>query len=156
MCYEYRQFLEFIHQKGGRMHTNQKKLWLTTFVVFVWFYLFDWLFHGMFMKETYMATSQFWRSETEMMSYMPWMVFGHFFLALMFTFIFTKGYEHKGTAEGFRYGFYVSLFFNAPLLIWYAVMPYSLNMTLMWIAANFVKFIVGGLITSKTYTTATA
>ena len=84
-----------------------KKFWTGFVVVFVAMEIMMFLIHGVILSSAYQATQSLWRPD--MMSLM-WIyhilaIIGAFFL----TFVFSKGYEGKGIAEGVRYGLYIGI-----------------------------------------------
>lgn len=58
---------------------NTKRLLLSCVVAFVFMCAFDFVFHGILLKGTYAATANLWRSETEMMRHMGWLIAGQLF-----------------------------------------------------------------------------
>ena len=130
---------------------SNKRLWYSVLAVFVFIFLFEWLFHGMFLKGAYQATSSFWRTPEEMQQYMPWMIMGQLFVAFFFCFIFTKGYESKGFAEGLRYGLLIAFFMSAPHLIMYAVSPLPWTLYVSWVIGILIEFTIAGLIVASVY-----
>lgn len=83
---------------------NRKKFITSWLAAFVTVFVFEWLFHGKFLASTYQATASLWRSEADMKQLFHWLLIAQFLATGMFAYIFTKGYEAKGLAEGFRYG----------------------------------------------------
>lgn len=130
---------------------NIKRFGLSVVVVFIFIYLFEWLFHGMYMHSMYEQTAQFWRGEEQMQQYFPFLLLGQFVVALMFCFIYTKGYQGFGIMEGVRYGIYMAILLNAPLLMWYAVSTYPTDMLIKWAVGGFAEIIFAGIILSLVY-----
>jgi hypothetical protein len=136
-------------KKGGSM--NPKRFLLAWIGVFVVIFGFEWLFHGMYMKEMYLQTASLWRTEAEMHALFHWMLIGQFLFAGIFSYIFTKGYENKGIGEGVRYGFLIGLLMGAPQLIMYAVAPYPMEMIVKWIVGGIVEFCLAGVAAAALY-----
>lgn len=130
---------------------NTARYLLASIAVFIFIFVFEWIFHGMFLEGIYMATANLWRTEEAMQELFYIMIVGQLLLALMFCFIFTRGYENRGIGEGVRYGLYVGLLFAGPTLVMYAVAPYPINMVLYWIIGAIIEFILAGVITAALY-----
>ena len=128
---------------------NTKRYLLTSLIVFAFIFIFEWIFHGMFLKDMYMATASLWRPQGQCV----WnaMLTAQILFAFVFTFIFTKGYENKGIAEGARYGLLIGLLFVPNHLIFYAVQPLPFNLILAWIIGGLVETILAGIILAAIY-----
>ena len=83
---------------------------------------------------------------------MPLMWAGTLVFCFFFVFIFGKGYQGKGIAEGIRYGVYMGLMFGAPMAVGtYATMPIPVLIPVVWFLGMLVECIVAGVITAKIY-----
>ena len=72
--------------------------------------------------------------------------------AFLFGFIYTKGYEGKGTGEGIRFGLYVGLLIYIPLLFTHSIYyDYPFNHSLMFSVGNIVILLVTGAIVGTLY-----
>jgi len=60
------------------------KFWVSVAAVFVFVMVFDFFFHGYFLDSTYQATSRLWRSDAEMQSFLPLMIFGQLSVGVIF------------------------------------------------------------------------
>ncbi len=131
---------------------NVQRFAIGSVVVFVFIAVYEWIFHGILLHDMYMQTVSLWRSEAEMQSNFHWLVLGQLFLAVMFCFIFTKGYENKGLAEGLRYGVLIGLLvFIGRNLIMYAVQPLPAKLVIMWIVGGIIEMAIAGLILAAIY-----
>ena len=131
---------------------NVNRYLLASIVVFIYFFVVEWLFHGVIMSGAYAAHLDLFRSRAEASTYAVWMILGFLILAFGFTLIFTKGYENKGMCEGFRYGLYVGIAFGvSSLLVNYAVFPYPTSWLIGWIIGYMVILILGGIIVAALY-----
>ena len=119
---------------------------------FAFIFLFDWMFHGVVMKEIYEQTPQLWRTAEEMQSKFHWLVLGQFLLALFVTKVFLHGYENKGLKEGFRFGFLIGLLLSIPCnFIMYAVAPYTEKLVGYWMMGGLVEMSCVGLVLALIY-----
>jgi ABC-type multidrug transport system permease subunit len=92
------------------------------------------------------------RPEDEMTGYM-WVMFvtGAVF-SFFFTFIFAKGYEGKGVAEGFRYGIYIGLFYGyVTAFDQFVVYPIPYSLAWIWAITGIVQTIVLGIVAALIY-----
>lgn len=130
---------------------NKKRYWLATLVVFIFIFFYDWIFHGVVLRDLYMATASLWRTHEVMQMFFGWIIAGQLLLSIMFCWIFTKGYQQRGLLEGVRYGLYIGILMSAPEMIRYAVQPISLTLLWSWIGGGILEFIIAGIITAAIY-----
>ena len=125
--------------------------------VFVFFYLYEWLVHGVILASWYQEGLHLLRPEEQMGAFMAWMTLGILILAFGFCLVFLKGYEGNGIAEGVRYGIYVALAFGiSTYLINYSVFPHPGQWVLAWIVAAIIQMMLGGAIFAAIYKPKTA
>jgi hypothetical protein len=131
---------------------NVQRYVIGSLVVFVFLLVASWLFHSIIMSGWYDEASNLLRPESEGGAYIIWMIIGFLLLAFGFCFIFTKGYENKGIAEGLRYGLYVGLAFSVSAsLINFSVYPYPWKWVVGWIIGNPIILILAGIIAAAIY-----
>lgn len=128
---------------------NTKRYVMASLAGFAFIFIYEWLFHGMLLEPLYTATVNLWRSKEEC----KWiaMLAGQMIFPLMFTYIFTKGYENKGIPEGIRYGVLIGLLFLPSNLIFYAVMPLPSVLAAAWILGGIIEMAVLGAIVAGIY-----
>jgi hypothetical protein len=125
---------------------------LGSIIIFLFFYIMEWLFHGLILSGWYNEAGGLLRPDLEAGGLYWLMLLGLLILAFGFTFVFLKGYENKGVAEGFRYGLYVGLaFFVSTSLIGYGVFPLTAKILIAWIIGYPVIMILGGMIFAAVY-----
>lgn len=129
-----------------------KTFWIGFIVVFVVWQIIGFLVHGMMLGDTYRALWGVFRPEQEMNSLM-WMMFVSSALyLLLFCYIFTKGYEGKGLAEGLRFGLLMGLFMSIPMAIdQYVVYPLPPNLAAIWLVSGVVSFMIAGAVFAAIY-----
>lgn len=129
---------------------NIKRFITASVVVFVAFEIIDMLVHTLILGKAYQALGPIWRSD--MMSKMWIFHIGSFILSFLFTYIFIKGYENKGLAEGARYGAVIGLYANIPYAFYeYAMFPLPLSLCLQWFVYGMIEFIICGMIVAAIY-----
>jgi len=80
-----------------------------------------------------------------------------FVFSFLFIYIFTKGYEGKGVAEGIRYGLIIGLLMLVVgMFNQYAVYPIPLNLTIQWFIYGLIQFIIVGIVAALIYRPETA
>jgi hypothetical protein len=135
---------------------NAKKFTIASISVIIFVMAFDFLVHGVFMKESYEQTASLWRPEEAMKTYGIWLMLGQIIISIGFVALFTKAFKRGGIAEGAIYGFLVALIFSGHYLIWYAVSPYPKNMLISWIVATIIELVLAGIIVAFIYKTKSA
>lgn len=130
---------------------NSQRLMYATLSVFVFIFFYEWFFHGTILKGMYEETAFLWRTESDMRAHFFWLVLGQFLIAVMFCYIFLKGYENKGLLEGMRYGLLMGIFLAIPSFVMHAVQPFPLEMAFAWIIGGIIEFILAGMLLAWIY-----
>jgi len=113
--------------------------------VFVVLEVTNFVFNGLILGPTYQSLQNLWRPD--MMSFM-WiyhviMLIGAFF----FSFIFSKGYERKGIAEGVRYGLYIGIWLSIGMAYGtYAMIQIPYSLALQWFIYGVIQYLVAGIV----------
>ncbi len=126
-----------------------KKLWTAFVVVFIVYFVLDWLVNGVLLHSTYAAedVAKLMRPEAEIKMWI--IIVCDLFYAFFFTLIFSKGFENKGIMEGVRYGLYVGLMVSLPMAyITYAVQPIPYTLALQWFIYGLLVNIICGIVLS--------
>src|SRR5262245_35702009 len=134
------------------MRTDWKKLLIAFVAVLVVSQLCNYLVHGVWLSATYRSLASVWRPEADMQSKM-WIMFvtGAVF-SFFFCYVFARGYEGKGIAEGARYGAIIGLFFSLPQAYnSYVIYPIPYSLALKWFLSGFVVFVVLGIVAAAVY-----
>ena len=108
-------------------------------LVFAFVWASDFLFHGVWMKGAYAETAHLWRTEQEMMGYMPFMFFGQFLIALFVVMFFKKYVATQPSSSVLCLGGTLGGLFGAPLFIQFAVTPLPPAMLTQWVMFVFVQ-----------------
>lgn len=136
---------------------NVKKYVTGSLVVFVAIFALDFFFHGFLMSGQYEAIKHILRADDSMMTYMPAMLLGDLIIAFTFCYVFIKGREGKGIAEGIRYGLIIGFGFGVgSALITYAVYPLTGYIMLSYFIGYPVMMAIHGAIIAAIYKPATA
>lgn len=133
---------------------NWKRLLLAALVAYLFLQISDFVVHGGIMSKTYEDIGQagVFRPEADMMRYTWVMFLTTIVFSFFFTFIFVKGYEGKGVAEGIRYGLYITCFwvfvnsFNS-----FVIYPLPYSLAWIWIFIGLIQMVVMGIIVALVY-----
>jgi hypothetical protein len=124
-----------------------KKVLIGTIAIFIAMSMFNIIVHGIILGEAYKATANLWRPDMQSMTWIYSIIslVGAFF----FSFIFSKGYEGKGIAEGARYGLYIGIWMSIGMAYGtYAMIAMPYKMALQWFIFGVVGYVVYGIILS--------
>lgn len=132
---------------------NAKKFTLACIAVFILIAIFDFLFHGFYMKNAYEQTASLWRPEADMKNYMPWLILGQAIIAIGFVALFTKAFKRGGIPEGAIYGLFVGIIFAGNNLIGYAVSPYTTSLLINWIVGTLIELTLAGMLVALIFRT---
>lgn len=129
---------------------NGKRFILASIVVFVVYEITNWIVRSLILSGVYQRLQSLWRPD--MMDKMWIMYVTAFIFSFLFVYIFTKGYEGKGVAEGFRYGLYIGLLMNiVGMFNQYAVYPVPLSLTIQWFIYGMIQYIIIGIFAALIY-----
>ena len=130
---------------------NTKRLLLTALAVFVFIFAYEWVFHGILLKDTYGMTPSLWRPESEMTQHFHWLVLGQVVIAVVFTVLFAQGFAAGGVAAGIKLGIIVGLLRLGLGLIDYAVQPLPAKLIVFWFLGGLLEATVTGVIAGAIY-----
>ena len=127
-----------------------KRFLLTALVVFIVHEALGFIIHQVLMTPYYQETYSLWRMPEEINTGLIVLVAAIW--SLLFTCIFTKGYEGKGPMEGIRYGLLVGLLITVPgAFATYAVQPITLSLAIAWFVYWTVQVVACGLAAALVY-----
>ncbi|HEX9852925.1 MAG TPA: hypothetical protein VGA68_07910 [Woeseiaceae bacterium] len=131
---------------------NNKTFWIGFVVVFVLMQAIGFVVHEVWLAETYAGLANVFRGEADMMGMMWMMMVASVGSLFLFCYIFTKGYEGKGIAEGARYGLWMGLFMSLPMAIdQYVVYPLPSNLAVSWFVTGVISFVIAGAVFAAIY-----
>lgn len=131
------------------------KSWLLQSIVVAVLYLgLDMFFHGFILKDVYQAHFQHFRSMDEVMALRWWGYAGYLMFGLLFTCIFSQGYQEGSgnVGQGLRYGLLIGLFYwGTRLLVDYPYTPWPNILYFGWLAIGLFEFALLGTILGVLY-----
>ena len=124
-----------------------KKFLVAWLVMFILYFAFGFIVHGVLLHDDYMATN-IMRPEDQQQQLMVWMIVAHVMLAGAFTWIYVRGVENKPwLGQGLRYGLAVAFLAVIPLyLIYYVVQPLPSSLVVKQIVFTTVATVIMGIV----------
>jgi hypothetical protein len=130
---------------------NVQRFVIAGIVVFIAFVILEnILVQGVLLKGAYEATADVWRED--MMSKMGLLYLNTLILSFLLVFIFHKGYEGRGLAEGLRFGFWLGLLMNLSMALGsYAAFPIPGSLAFQWFIYGMIVYLIVGVIIAAIY-----
>lgn len=128
---------------------QRKAFWLPAIVAFAVLAVLDFVIHSLILRGDY-ATTGLVRSPVNV----PLILVGEFVFAVLFTWIYTKGYEPSKppVGQGVRYGLALGLlYWGAGSLIHLAVIPVSGALAVKWIVFGVIEMAIVGAVVASLY-----
>lgn len=128
---------------------NPVRFLLGLVVIFAVIAGFDYLFHGIYMKEAwYDAYAQFWRKPEAVP--MEYMFAGQGMMAFAIGLVLAFAGKH-GVVAGMMSGVCVGLAMTSLYLVFYAVQPFPQGMVVAWIGGVMVECLLAGAVFGLIY-----
>ncbi len=129
---------------------NWKRFWMAGLVTYVVVQALDLVTNAVFMKSANESLKSLWRPN--MMSRMWVMYVVGAVVTLLFTYIFVKGREGKGIAEGVRYGIIIWLFVSVPMNVsMWVLLPIPHIIVLRWMLIGLLEMLIAGILVAVIY-----
>jgi uncharacterized PurR-regulated membrane protein YhhQ (DUF165 family) len=129
---------------------NWKRFWMAGLVTYVVVQALDLVTNEVFMKSANESLKGLWRPN--MMSRMWVMYVVGAVVTLLFTYIFVKGREGKGIAEGVRYGIIIWLFVSVPMNVsMWVLLPIPHIIVLRWMLIGLLEMLIAGILVAVIY-----
>jgi hypothetical protein len=134
------------------MKTDWKKLLIAFVSVYVVVQVCNFMIHAQWLAPTYQSLSEVWRPEAEMQSKMWIMFVTSASFSFFFCYVFARGYEGKGLAEGARYGVIIGLFFGiSQAYDSYVIYPIPYSLALKWFLSGLAVCVLLGVVAAAVY-----
>jgi hypothetical protein len=131
---------------------NTKRFFLAFIVAFFFIFGFEWLFHGVILKDTYAALPQgLTRPSADFGSHFHWLVLGQAVMTFFFTMIYARGFGGGGVGAGVCLGILLALMFVGSNLIVYCVQPFPSSLIVIWSVGGLVEYAIAGAIIGAIY-----
>lgn len=129
---------------------NVKRFIAASLAVYIVSQALGYLVHGVLLAPVYEATKSIWRPDMQSKMWIEW-VYG-LTTAVLFTYIFTKGYEGRGVMEGVRFGLLVGLLVSIPMAYGtYMSIPIPYYLALQWFLYGTGVMILMGVTAALVY-----
>jgi len=129
---------------------NWKKFFIAFVACFVFVFVYEWVFHGMILKDSYAQLSALMRPKAEIK--FPLLIAGQLVGSFFFTMIFVRGFgSGGGVAGGFRYGILLGLFLCGGIIITYAVQPFTSSLIIAWCIGGIIESAIAGAVVGALY-----
>ncbi|MGQ0585804.1 MAG: hypothetical protein ACT4PK_01190 [Gammaproteobacteria bacterium] len=131
---------------------SNKRFWMAFAACYVVGQVIGFLVHQVLLAPSYAALASLWRPEADMQANM-WVFFLTSAVAVfLFCYIFTKGYENKGLAEGLRYGGLIGLLLTVPMSFdsW-VIYPIPYTLAVKWLVTGMVYWLALGAVLALVY-----
>ncbi len=131
---------------------KNKTFWIGFVVVFGLMQAIGFVIHAVMLDDTYQALAAIFRPKEQMDSMMGIMILSGTVVLFLFCYIFTKGYESKGVAEGVRYGTLMGLLLALPTAVdAYVIYPLTIELAAIWFVTTVVSFVIAGAVFAAIY-----
>ena len=128
------------------------KRWLFAFIAAsIFMFAFEFVWHGMLMKDSYMEVPALWRDDAAMQSRFPFLLLGQVVIAFFFVAIYSRGFAGSGVAGGVMLGLLLALMHVGGTLIQFAVQPLTAKIIGLWAAGGLIEFAIIGAIVGAIY-----
>ncbi|MGQ9802196.1 MAG: hypothetical protein ACUVRL_11120 [Candidatus Saccharicenans sp.] len=129
---------------------NWKRFVIASVVVFVSIQVMEFVVNNIIMMGQYESLQNLWRPDMASKMWIMYLI--GVMVAFLFTYIFIKGREGKGLAEGVRYGIIIWLFVAVPMSLWtWVMLPVPFKMSLWWMVSSLIEYIIAGLLVAAIY-----
>jgi hypothetical protein len=136
---------------------NNKTFWIGLVAIFIVMQTIGFVVHQVWLDSTYQTLTDVFRDQAEMMGMMWMMMAGSVIYLFLFCYIFTRGYEGKGIAEGARYGLLMGIFTSIPTAVdQFVVYPLPGSLAVKWFVAGVVGLVIAGMVFAAIYKPSTA
>ena len=124
------------------------KFWISVVVMFILSMALGFVVHAALLAPDYAKLPNLMRTMEDSQKYFPYMLLGHVFLALGFTWIYLKGREATPwLTQGIRYGIAVAVLTTVPTyLIYHAVMPFPMDLVVKQIGYDTAGLVLMGVV----------
>lgn len=131
---------------------NPSRFALGCLAVYAAYQILGFLIHQVWLGPSYAALARVWRPEEELMS-KTWIRFlTSAVWAVGFCYLFVRGYQDRGIAEGVRFGAAIGLFYAIPQAYdTYAIFPIPYLLALQWFLSGLLVSILLGIVAAAVY-----
>ncbi len=131
---------------------NMPRYFLASLAVFVVLTALHVFLHGFVLRELYELTQDVWRSQEQMNTLVPLLYGSYVLTSLIFVYVFAKGYQGKGWAEGVRFGLMFGLLIGPLTSVFtYIAVDVPARLALGWFLGSIFTYLILGLVAAAIY-----
>jgi hypothetical protein len=130
---------------------NWERFLFAFIAAFAFKVLWGWMFNGIFMRAVYARTANLWRTASEMMSRMQWLLFGLAISTFAIVLIFASGFVGGGVAAGMKLGIMLAIIASGSRLGMFYLQPLPGKLIGYWIVGDVIDMMVTGAIVGAIY-----
>lgn len=130
---------------------NVKRLVIAIVVIYFVAYAIATLYSEVIFADQYAAFNTLIRPGAQSGGYLAAMLLGYLVMTSLFCYIFTRGYENKGLAEGLRYGLLMGVLLATVDLYYGLLLPVSTTLIVLNTLLSIIIWVVAGLILAAIY-----
>lgn len=129
---------------------NWKRFWVASLVIYVVVQAMDFVINEVFMRSANESLQGLWRPNMTSRMWVMYVI--GVLVALLFTYIFIKGREGKGTAEGVRYGVIIWLFVSVPMsMSMWVLLPIPHMIIVRGLIYALLEMLIAGILVAAIY-----
>lgn len=130
---------------------NFRQYLLSTFVLFIFIFLYELFIQGFVLMGMYEATANVWRDFKEMEANMPLAMSFQLALSAWIAFAFSQLYKEGGIKNGLLFGLFFGGFAGILTASWYLWLNVPAKLGLCWLMSGIGEGLVGGLVLGSIY-----
>lgn len=130
---------------------NMPRFLLSVLGGFAVVFVFEYLYHSIYLKDMYEATASLWRSPEEMAGFSDVVLSCQLAFTVVLAFLYAQKHEGKGPIEGIRFGIFTGLIVGIPFYGMYAYMPIPNDLAVAWLGGTVVELTLVGIVFSLLY-----
>ncbi len=133
-----------------------KRLIIAFIAAYIFLFVWGWLLNGVLLKDIYAQAPNLWRTQTEMLSLIHWIILGQVLVVFSFVMIYATGFAGGGVMAGIRLGILLEIAAIGMRLAIYAVQPFPGKLIFYGSASGLIEMIIVGAIVGAIYRPAPA
>ena len=130
---------------------NVKRLVIAIVVIYFVAYRIATVYSEVIFADQYADFNTLIRPGAQSGGYLVAMLLGYLVMTSLFCYIFTRGYENKGLAEGLRYGLLMGVLLATVDLYYGLLLPVSTALIVLNTLLSIIIWVVAGLILAAVY-----
>ncbi|HEX9281276.1 MAG TPA: hypothetical protein VF878_02245 [Candidatus Udaeobacter sp.] len=133
-----------------------KRFIIAFLAAYIFLFVWGWLLNGVLLKAVYAETPNLWRTQSEMMSLLHWIILGQALVVFSFVMIYATGFAGGGIIAGIRLGLLLEIAAIGMRMAIYAVQPFPGKLIFYGSASGLIEMIIVGAIVGAIYKPAPA